>query len=175
MRDTVHLNFTRNLNILLSIFFALRKMNRSHEKSLEAEVLMQEQMVVDSIACNLSSTPVRIKASTFFIHRGLGLNESPSTCKMTIYGTRPLVGPFDESSVVNLLFPQNIRNTRSIKSYFDNNKWSQVSFAELTEYRQPSMAIYSEHTALEISWIGRIYYRNPQHAYDYQVHVALAP
>lgn len=175
MRNTVQVNFTRHLSIYLNLFLSLRRMNRAHEQLLEAEALMQEQMVVDSIACNLSSTPTRIKASTFFVNRCLGRNESPSTCKMIIYGTHPLVGPFDESSVVNLLFPQSARNTNSVKSYFDNDKWSKVSFAELTEYHHPSMAIDSEHTALEISWIGRIYYRNPQHAYDYQVHVALAP
>ena len=148
-------------------------MGRTTSKmSSEATTLMQEQLVADSIACHLALTPVLIKASTFYVNRDL--DDSPSTCKLMIYGTRPLIGPLDDSSVVSLLFPQNSRNTTTIKSYYDNDEWSEFSFAELTEYHQPSMAIYSDDVALEIAWIGRVYYHNPQHTYDYQVHVALA-
>ena len=149
-------------------------MERSQpERTLAAETHEQALMVSEAITPHLLWTPVPLKASTFFVNRFSGSDEKFSTCKMTIYGTQQSVGPFDESSVISLLFPQHSKNSGTVTTFYDHNEWSEVPFAEMSEFHRPSMAVYSDNLPLEIFWIGRVYYHNPQYPYDYQVHVAL--
>ena len=142
-------------------------------QTLISEMRDQEKIILEKIAPRLLWTPVPLKASTFFVDRFSNSEAKPSTCKLTIYGTQHSVGPYDESSVVSFLFPQHSENSANITSYYDHDEWSRVSFAEMTEFIRPSMAIFTNDIPLEIFWIGRVYYHNPQHPYDYQVHVAL--
>ena len=85
-----------------------------------------------------------------------------------------MVGPFDEVSVVNFLFPVSPHNSQ-VQSIFrgTSSDWPD-GYATLSEYHMPSMGIYVGERALEITWIGRVEYHNLMHDYDFQVHIVLS-
>ena len=146
-------------------------MSRGYRQTLHEEMQYQERIVAAAIAPRLVRTPIIIKSSSFFVKRFP--TEAPSLCRLLIYSSSRMIGPFDESSIVDFLFPFTRGNTESSISFTDDDEWSTVAFAEMTTFHHPSMAIYSGELVHEVAWIGRIYYHNPQHPYDFQVHVVL--
>ena len=141
-----------------------RQMN---SEQISAEITEQEHTLASYIDPKLG-TSVLSKSTEFYI---LDLLHQTQFCKMRIYSTGVLPGPFDESNITNLLFPL------PMNSYADATRFvnaDDVAFADILEWYQPSMAIFMETETYPLEWLARIEHHNPFSEYDFTVVALLA-
>ena len=141
--------------------------------TLKQEREQQEAEISAVLAPHLENSPVIVKTSSFYVNKGTARFAFPYTCQLTVYGSTEMVGPFDESSIINFLFPLTDKNS-SVQCCFHgaNNEWPE-GYATMSEFHKPSMGIYVGERAFEVAWIGRIEYHNLMHKFEFQVHVVL--
>ena len=140
-----------------------------HGKSLTEELEVQNFRLDSLITAQLPEGFILMKTSTFTVKNRAGLLRA---CQLRIYGSTRLSQPLDETSVVELLFPEHNTGCQRTIDYYDQTGWL---FAERTIWHSPSMAVYAPYQAFPVKWLSRTHLLNPMHPQDFLVDLILDP
>ena len=133
-----------------------------------AEEMKVQNLRLDSLVlARLPEEFIVVKTSTFAIKNHVGLTRS---CKLRVYGPTQLAGPLDETSIIELLFPENNLCCNRTIDYHDRAGWL---FAERTIWHSPSMGVFAPYQVYPVKWLSRVTLRNPRHPHDYLVDIIL--